>query len=235
MNNSAKDVTPAKNAGLVSFFQKTYLYMALALVVTALTSWVMATFFTEATIRILGSFGIFGAIALFALQMVLVVVIQRSSTNNPARAFGLLLAFSVLNGVTLSSIFLFFTTASLVTTFLSAAAMFAGMAAYGLITKRDLSGMAPILFGVLIGFIVAALANLFLHSGTLQFILSFVGVILFSAYTAYDNNRLKNIYFQLEGRVNDMTGIAVSGALSLYLDFINLFTSLLQFTGSSRN
>ena len=235
MNNSVKDVTPATNAGLASFFQKTYLYMTIALSVTAFTAYALANFFPAQMARLLSGVGIIGSIAIFAIQMLIIMTIQRWAFENSARAFGLLIAFSLLNGITFSMIVMSFSTQSLVTTFVSTAALFGGMAAYGMITKRDLSGMRPILFGALIGFIVAILVNLFLQSGLLQLVMSFIGVILFSAFTAYDNNNLKNMYMQMEGRVNDMTGLAISGALHLYLDFVNLFTSLLRFTGSSRN
>jgi FtsH-binding integral membrane protein len=236
MNNQPKDVTPAATSGLTAFFQRTYLYMTAALFVTAFTSWILANVFPTQTMRLVGSLGIIGAIVLIGLQLLIVMMIQKATMQNPARAFGLLLAFSVFNGVTLSMIFMMFTAQSLATTFLSTAAMFGGMAAYGMVTKRDLAGFRPILFGTLIGLIVSGLLNaIFFHSSTLVIITSFIGVILFAAFTAYDNNRLKRTYMMLEDRGIDATGLAVSGALSLYLDFINLFTSLLQFMGVSRD
>lgn len=234
-NNSVKNVTPAKNAGLVSFFQKTYLYMTIALAITAISALIFARFFPQQIISLYGQRGVTVGLLTFAIQMFIIIKIQRWSSKNPSRAFGLLIAFSLINGISFSLYFMIFSLPSLFTTFLSTAALFGGMAIYGLVTKRDLSGMQPILFGVLFGFIIAALSNLFFNSSALQWILSFVGVILFSAFTAFDNNTLKSMYLQQEGRSASMTGLAISGALRLYLDFINLFTSLLNFTGSSRN
>lgn len=139
-------------------------------------------------------------------------------------------AFSAIMGASLSSIFLIYTGASIATTFFATAAAFAGLSLYGYTTKKDLSGLGTFLIMGLVGLIVALLLNLFLQSGTLAFVVSIVGVLLFAALTAYDTQRIKNMYDMVAA--SDMAGkTAIMGALSLYLNFINMFTFLLQFLG----
>lgn len=138
--------------------------------------------------------------------------------------------FCVVMGLSLSTIFLVFTASSIATTFFATAAAFAGLSLYGYTTKKDLSGFGTFLIMGLIGILVAMLINIFVGSTVLQLAISILGVLIFAGLTAYDTQMLKNQYYQLQG--TDFVGKAVVlGALSLYLDFINMFQFLLSFLG----
>ena len=139
-------------------------------------------------------------------------------------------AFAAVMGLSLSTIFLVFTKASIAMTFFATAAAFAGLSLVGYTTKKDLSGMGSFLIMGLIGIIVAMVINIFLQSSMLQLAVSILGVLIFAGLTAYDTQRLKMMYHQVAG--TDFIGKAiVLGALSLYLDFINMFQFLLSFLG----
>jgi FtsH-binding integral membrane protein len=141
-------------------------------------------------------------------------------------------AFAALMGVSLSSIFLVYTHTSIVRVFFITAASFGALSLYGYTTQRDLTGMGSFLIMGLFGVIIASLVNLFLASSMLQFIVSVVGVLVFAGLTAWDTQRLKNEYiygYAGEGDVAERS--AILGALSLYLNFINLFTLLMQLLG----
>ena len=136
-------------------------------------------------------------------------------------------------GASLSWIFLAYTGISIVQTFVATAAGFAGLSIYGYTTKRDLSGMGRFLMMGLIGLIVASIINIFLRSGGVQFAISTLGVLIFAGLTAYDTQRIKNTYLELANSDRDFLGkSAIMGALTLYLDFLNLFLFLLQFMGN---
>jgi len=151
----------------------------------------------------------------------------------PATAQLLFWIFSALMGISLSSIFLVYTHTSIVRVFFITAATFGALSLYGYTTKRDMSGMGSFLFMGLIGIIIASLVNLFLASSMLQFIVSVVGVLVFAGLTAWDTQRLKNDYiYGYASQGGDIAErAAITGALSLYLNFINLFTLLLQLLG----
>ncbi|GGY94106.1 Bax inhibitor-1/YccA family protein [Novosphingobium colocasiae] len=141
--------------------------------------------------------------------------------------------FCTVMGLSMSSLFLVFTGASIATTFFATAAAFAGLSLYGYTTKKDLSGFGTFLIMGLVGILVASLFNLFFASSALQLVISVLGVLIFAGLTAYDTQMLKNQYYQLRG--TDFVGKAVVlGALSLYLDFINMFQFLLSFLGDRR-
>ena len=139
--------------------------------------------------------------------------------------------FATLMGLSMSTIFLVFTQGSIATTFFATAAAFAGLSLFGYTTKKDMSGMGSFLIMGVVGLIVASLLNIWLQSPGLMWAVSFLGVMIFAGLTAYDTQRLKNEYSVLRG--TEFAGKAVIlGALSLYLDFINMFQFLLQFMGS---
>lgn len=232
-SNTRRDVT-GRDEGMQAFFQKMYSYMSIALLVTGLTGYIVQNFFLQQVVHLLAG-SAFGFILIMALEFIIVFMMRSASAQNPARAFGLLMAFSVIQGLTLGLLLAVYTTASVIIAFVSTAAVFASMAAYGYLTNRSLNGLGSILFGALIGLIIASLANIFFISNTLSLIISAVSVIVFAIYTAYDNNRLKDLYVQMAGEgQTDMTGLAVNGALMLYLDFINMFYALIRLTGDSR-
>jgi Integral membrane protein, interacts with FtsH len=138
--------------------------------------------------------------------------------------------FAVVMGLSLSTIFLVFTATSIASTFFATAAAFAGLSLYGYTTKKDLSGFGTFLIMGLVGILIAMLINIFVGSTVLQLAISILGVLIFAGLTAYDTQKLKNQYYQLRG--TDFVGKAVVlGALSLYLDFINMFQFLLSFMG----
>jgi len=157
--------------------------------------------------------------------------VQRFSTSTLQAMFW---GFAVLMGLSLSTIFLVYTGGSIAATFFATAGAFAGLSLYGYTTQRDLSGFGSFLIMGVIGLIIASVINLFLQSAALMWAVSFLGVLIFAGLTAYDTQRLKEQYAQLRG--SEWAGKAVvMGALSLYLDFINMFLFMLRFVGSSRN
>ncbi|MEO1488179.1 MAG: Bax inhibitor-1/YccA family protein [Pseudomonadota bacterium] len=140
-------------------------------------------------------------------------------------------AYSVVMGISMSTIFLVFTNESIAVTFFATAGAFAGLSLFGYTTKKDLSGFGTFLIMGVVGLIIASIVNLFLQSGPLAFVISGLGVLIFAGLTAYDTQRLKEQYAYLRG--TEMMGKAIiMGALNLYLDFVNMFMFLLQFLGS---
>ncbi len=151
-------------------------------------------------------------------------------------AAGLFILFSVVNGLTLSSIFLIYTMGSIALTFFVTGLTFGITSFYGYVTKTDLSSMGRYLFMALIGIIIASVANIFVHSSTLEWIISYVGVILFVGLTAYDTQKIKRMGEQALGMGGEtFRKVAIVGALALYLDFINLFLFLLRILGRGRD
>ncbi|MFA7594765.1 MAG: Bax inhibitor-1/YccA family protein [Novosphingobium sp.] len=139
--------------------------------------------------------------------------------------------FAVLMGMSLSTIFLVYTDASIAATFFATAGAFAGLSLFGYTTKKDLSGFGTFLIMGVVGLLIAMIVNMFMQSSALHLAISFIGVLIFAGLTAYDTQRLKMMYYQVAG--TDFAGKAiVLGALSLYLDFINMFQFLLSFMGS---
>ena len=139
--------------------------------------------------------------------------------------------FAAVMGMSMSTIFLIFTGQSIVQVFFVTAAAFASLSLYGYTTKKDLTGWGSFLFMGLIGIILAAIVNLFLQSSALQFAISAIGVLVFAGLTAYDTQRIKDGYYEVAGNAELAGKTAIMGALSLYLDFINMFQSLLFLLG----
>jgi FtsH-binding integral membrane protein len=244
------------DAGLRAYMMRIYNYMSIGLAITGLAALGVYKFAVTsdaaeavrsasgAAIRVaegqfLTSFGyaMFASplkwlfiLAPLAMVMVISFGIDRL---RPATAQMLFWAFSALMGVSLSSIFLVYTHTSIVRVFFITAATFGALSLYGYTTKRDMSGMGSFLFMGLIGIIIASLVNLFLASSMLQFVVSVVGVLVFAGLTAWDTQRLKNDYiYGYASQGGDIAErAAITGALSLYLNFINLFTLLLQLLG----
>jgi FtsH-binding integral membrane protein len=151
----------------------------------------------------------------------------------PATAASLFALYAALNGVTLSVILLVYTGGSIASAFLTASAMFGTLALFGTVTKRSLAGVGQFAIMGLVGLIVAMLVSFFWHSDTLQFVISVAGVIIFTGLTAWDAQRLKQMALSLpEGQI---ASYSIVGALTLYLDFINLFLMLLRFMGNRRS
>ena len=169
------------------------------------------------------------ALAPLAFVFYLSFRVYKMSVSGAQTAFWL---FAAVMGLSLSTIFLRYTGQSITQVFFVTAAAFASLSLYGYSTKKDLSGWGTFLIMGVIGIILAAVVNFFLQSSALQFAISALGVLLFAGLTAYDTQRIKDGYYELSGNAEALAKGAIMGALSLYLDFINMFTSLLQLVGN---
>jgi FtsH-binding integral membrane protein len=171
---------------------------------------------------------------LFIAQIAMVWFLSaRVMSLSPAAATGLFLGYAALNGLTFSVIFLAYTTASIASTFFITAGTFGAMSAYGFLTKRDLSGWGNFLFMALIGLILASIVNIFWANSTLYWLVTYAGVLIFVALTAYDTQKIKRMTEQVRDEQGERR-VAIYGALTLYLDFINLFLFLLRILGNRR-
>ena len=215
---------------VTTFLRAVYGWMCGGLAITALTASAIASspafVIAIATNRVL-FWGLM--IAQLGIVFVLSARVQQLAASTAALLF---VAYSALTGVTISFVLLVYTGESVARTFLIAAGMFGGMAAYGSTTRRSLAGFGQFLFMGLIGVVLASVVGMFWHSDALQFVLSFIGVIVFTGLAAYDAQRMKSMALALP---SGQTGsYAIVGALALYLDFINLFLLLTRLTGSRR-
>jgi len=222
--------------------QKRFLYQVYAWMGAAILLTAIAAVFTAQSDVLLGL--IFGngrglPIGLIVLVIAEVALVWFLSAKVFDLEFstgaGLFALYSVLNGVTLASVFLIYTASSIGSTFFVCAAMFFAMSLYGWTTKADLSKWGNILFMALIGILIASLVNFFLHSTVLGYIISFVGVIVFVGLTAYDTYKLKEAHTELAGNEVMTKKLGILGALTLYLDFVNLFIMLLRLFGVRRD
>lgn len=230
-NNSRGKVINTE-AGLKTFFNKMYSYMGLALLVSGLTAYLTYSVFPNVMYMIASSTMVM--LIVVAIEIGLVVMINTKAMRSAISALPLLVLFSVVNGLTLSVIFARYSNTSLLGAFVGTAAIFVGMSTYGRITKKSMNSLGSHLFGLLIGLLVASVINIFLQNGVVTLFLSWASVVIFSLLSMYDTNKMKQLYLTY-GDQSNMTGLAVSGALNLYLDFINIFLSLLQIFGGSRD
>ena len=216
---------------VTAFLRKVYGWMFVGLGVTAAVSLGVASSPTLLQ-AIFGNKILFFGLIIAELGLVFYLS-ARVSKIAPATASGLFLLYSALNGATLAMIFIAYTGTSIATTFAVTAGMFGALALYGTTTKRSLAGVGQFMFMGLIGLILASVVGMFLKSAGLQFVISIVGVIVFTGLTAWDAQKLKAMAVAVpEGQVGSY---AVVGALSLYLDFINLFLFMLRFLGGRRD
>jgi FtsH-binding integral membrane protein len=230
-NQSSIANVDVRDERVSAFLSKVYGWMFAGLLVTSLTAFVVAS--TPALIEAL----VVNRILLYALffgQLGLVIFLSaRVNKMAPTTAACLFVLYSGLVGVTSSVILLVYTASSIASTFVITAGMFGATAVYGSFTRRSLAGLGQFFFMGLIGLILAMVVGIFWHSEALQFVISVIGVLVFTGLTAWDAQRLKQMAVALpDGRSGTY---AVVGALSLYLDFINLFFFLLRFTGGRRN
>ncbi|ERK40239.1 inhibitor of apoptosis-promoting Bax1 [Segatella baroniae F0067] len=216
-----------------ALMRKVYVWMALALALTGLTAYGIADN-TNLAFTLIGNRALFWGIAIaeFALVMFLTARIRKMSLTTATLSF---LLYSVLNGVTMSVIFLAFTASSIATTFYITAGTFGIMAFYGYVTKADLSKLGSILRMALLGLIVALVVNIFMRNSMFDLVISAVGVLIFTGLTAYDSQKIKTALAMQEHPDETAQKVALLGALTLYLDFINLFIYLLRFFGRSNN
>jgi FtsH-binding integral membrane protein len=214
-----------------AFLRSVYAWMCVGLLVTAGVAFAIAS--SETFIETLLHNRVLIWVILLAQLGLVFYLSARVDKVAPTTAAGLFLVYSALVGVTTSIILLVYTAASVTSTFIIAASMFAVMAGFGTLTKHSLAGWGQFLFMGLIGLIVAMIVGFFWQNDALQFVISVVGVLVFTGLTAWDAQRLKQMAVVLpDGRVGSY---AVVGALSLYLDFINLFFMLLRLMGGRRN
>ena len=213
--------------------RKVYTWMTLALVLTGLTAYGVATSPGIMMALYSNSALMWGlVIAEFALVIGISAAINRLSLATATLMF---VAYSVINGAMLSSIFMIYTAASIASVFFITAATFAVMALIGYTTKTDLTSVGKLLFMALIGLVIATIVNMFIGSSTMTMICSYVGVLIFVGLTAYDSQKIKNMLMQAPDAGESSQKLALLSALTLYLDFINLFIYLLRIFGDRRD
>lgn len=217
------------DAGLRRHMLSIYNYMASGVLLSGIVALLSAN--SGLTLALLGT-PLIWLVMLSPLAFVMFMSFGANKFSTTAIQ-GMFWGFAVAMGLSMSTIFLVYTGASIATTFFATAGAFAGLSLYGYTTKKDLSGMGSFLIMGLFGIIIASLLNIFLKSSGLAWAISFLGVLIFAGLTAYDTQKLKEQYVYVAG--TDFAGKAVVlGALSLYLDFINMFQFLLQFMGDRR-
>ena len=220
----------AYDAGLRSYMLSIYNYMTSGILLTG----IVALFFANSGMAqsvFMGG----GMLKWLIILATLAVVIAMSFGANKFSTFTLQMmfwGFAALMGLSMSSIFLIYTGASIAQTFFATAAAFAGLSLYGYTTKKDLSAWGSFLIMGVVGLIVASVINIFMQSSVMHLVISFIGVLIFAGLTAYDTQRLKSMYSYVAG-TDAMGKTIIMGALNLYLDFINMFQFLLSFLGNS--
>ena len=209
------------DSGLNRFFAKIYGLVGMGIGLSAFVSFLMLYVFTDNMINIMTNhpFIYYGAVFLAS----------GAARKNTPSALPLFLFYSALNGFTLSFIIVAYTQTTVLQAFVSSALVFGVMSVLGFVIKKDLSGFAKAALAALIGIIIASFVNIFVGSGMMSFVISIISVLIFSGLIAYDNQMIKRVYEATGGQVGD--GWAISMALSLYLDFINLFLNLLRLFG----
>lgn len=216
-----------------ALMRKVYLWMTLALVITGFTAFGIASnpgiAYAIVTNRLL-FWGL--VIAEFGLVIGISGAINKLSAVTATLLFVL---YSIVNGATLSVIFMAYTMSSIASVFFITAGLFGVMAFIGYTTKTDLTSIGKILFMALIGIILATIVNLFVGSSILNMIVSYIGVVIFTGLTAYDSQKIKNMLYNADSMDEGMQKIALLGSLTLYLDFINLFLMLLRIFGGNRD
>lgn len=216
------------DAGLRRHMLSIYNYMASGVLLTGIVAMLFASSGMAATIMAGGALRWVIILSPLAIVFAMSFGANRMSTGTLQVLFW---AFATLMGLSMSTIFLVYTGASIATTFFATAAAFAGLSLFGYTTKKDLTGFGSFLIMGVVGILVAMVVNIFLASSILQMAISVLGVLIFAGLTAYDTQRLKMQYYELAG--TEFAGKAIIlGALSLYLDFINMFQFLLSFLGN---
>jgi FtsH-binding integral membrane protein len=217
--------------GLRSYMLRVYNYMASGLALTGIVAYGVAQ--SPGLMHAIFGTPLFWLVLLAPLGLVFFLS-ARINAMKASTAQAMFWLYAALVGVSLASIFVVYTGTSIARVFFITAGAFAGLSLYGYTTKRDLSGFGSFLMVGLIGIILAAIVNMFLHSTGLQFAISVIGVLVFAGLTAYDTQMIKEVYYAGDdGEV--ATKKSVIGALRLYLDFLNIFLFMLQFFGNQRN
>lgn len=225
--------TFTRSVAQASLFRSVYVWMTLALVITGFTALYVAKSYTLLNLMLQNQMAFWGVlIAELGLVFYMSARINRISFTTATILF---IVYSILNGVTMSMLFLIYTISSIATTFFVTAGTFGAMALFGYATKKDLTRIGNLCIMGVIGLIIASLVNMFLHNSMMDLIISYVGVLLFVGLTAYDSQKIKQMLSGEDIEVNETTQkIALMGALTLYLDFINLFLYLLRILGDRK-
>lgn len=223
----------AMSTAFSALMRKVFIWMALALVITGVTAYGVATT-PSLLIAIVTNKALFWGLIIAELALVFAVsgAINRLSLTTATLLFVL---YSVVNGATLSVIFLAYSMPAIIQTFFITAGTFGVMALVGYTTKTDLTSLGKLLFMALIGLVIATVVNMFVGSTGFDYILSYVGVLIFVGLTAYDTQKIKQMCMQAPDAGEHMQKLALLGALSLYLDFINLFLYLLRIFGNNKD
>lgn len=217
--------------GLRAYMLQIYNYMAGALGLTGIVAYLVSSS-PDLMAQIFGT--PLKWVALFAplgIAMYLSMRVYKLSTQAAQAWFW---SFAVAMGVSISSIFMVYTGVSIARTFFITASIFGAMSLYGYTTKKDLTAIGSFLVMGMFGLIVASIVNLFMQSSGLQFAISAIGVVIFTGLTAYDTQRLKEVYYTAGGSAETLGKASIMGALTLYLDFINLMLMLLRFVGDRK-
>ena len=214
-----------ERSGLNQFYAKVYAFVGIGIGLSALVSALMLTVFQAQLTYFLMHGRLWLMVATFA-ELALVFVASSMAAKNSPAALPVFLVYSLLNGFTLSFVVAFYTPGTVLSAFVSSALLFFVMAAIGIFTKKDLSGIGRALMAALVGLIIAMVVNLFLANSFFDYMISIAMVLVFSGLIAWDNQKIRYVYEQSRGQV--ATGWIISMALSIYLDFINLFLSILR-------
>ena len=224
---TARTIAQSAVSAVSIYMRQVYMWMTAGLAITAVTAFAVASS-PDLQMAILGNM-----VIMIALIVALGAAIHKMSATTATAVF---IAYSALTGLTLSSIFVVYPIGSIANAFLTATGTFLAMSVYGTVTKRDLTGMGNFLMMGLFGIIIASIVNIFLASSMMDFVISCIGVLIFTGLTAYDTQKLRA--FGMNAPVDDATAMrrgALLGALELYLDFINLFLMLLRLFGGNRD
>ena len=208
--------------------KRVYLKMFLAMIVTAVTSYVCMNVPTV-FLTLMSNSGLYFGLLIAEVVLVFVLAGALNKLSSPVASL-IFYVYSILNGVVLSAILAAYTASSVFSTFVITAAVFGTMTVYGYVTKSDLSRVGTFLFMALIGLIICTIVNIFMKSSTMEWIISFAGVVIFIGLTAWDTQKIKQMAAMTDG--SQAGKLATIGALSLYLDFVNLFLYLLRFFGN---
>ena len=222
----------AAESAAATLFKSLYMQMAAALTITGLVAYFLSESVDFWYFLAENSFAIWG---IFIAQIVLVIWLSaRLPKMSMTSATLLFILYSALMGVTMSTIFMIYTMSSIASVFFITAGTFLVMSLIGFFTRIDLTRVGSLLFMALVGLIIASVVNIFLHSDTLYWVVSYAVVVIFVGLTAYDTQKIKDTFIQY-GEVDEMgQKLALYGAFSLYLDFINLFLHLLRIMGDRR-
>jgi FtsH-binding integral membrane protein len=223
----------ARDVGLRSYMLSVYNYMASGVLLTGIVALLFAPYAGQVLISPNGGMSMLGWIVTLSPLAIVFAMSFGANRMQTSTLQMLFWAFAGLMGLSMSTLFLVFTGVSIAQTFFATAAAFLGLSLYGYTTKRDLSVFGTFLIMGVVGILVAMLINMFLQSSAMALAISAIGVLLFAGLTAYDTQRIKSMYLYVQG--TEMAGkTVILGALTLYLDFINMFQFLLAFMGDRR-